>query len=248
MRLSWDNNWNERAQHLAKHGLYDPKNEHDACGVGFIAAIDGKPRREIVEAGIEALKAVYHRGAVDADGKTGDGAGINIQIPQEFFREHIKRSGRKLRHDLLAVGMMFLPKKNFAAQEACRAIVESEILKLGYQMYGWRQVPVHAEVIGEIASDSRPEIEQILISGRNGIDEERFELELYAIRKRIEKAVRLRAINDFYICSLSCRSLIYKGLFKAEQLFTRICWMRVSFPPTPSSTNAFPPTQPPPGT
>jgi glutamate synthase (NADPH) large chain len=218
MRLSWDNNWNERAQHLAKHGLYDPKNEHDACGVGFIAAIDGKPRREIVEAGIEALKAVYHRGAVDADGKTGDGAGINIQIPQEFFREHIKRSGRKLRHDLLAVGMMFLPKKNFAAQEACRAIVESEILKLGYQMYGWRQVPVHAEVIGEIASDSRPEIEQILISGRNGIDEERFELELYAIRKRIEKAVRLRAINDFYICSLSCRSLIYKGLFKAEQL------------------------------
>ncbi|MEK6745932.1 MAG: glutamate synthase large subunit [Pseudomonadota bacterium] len=208
--------------------MYDPKSEHDACGVGFIAAIDGKPRREIVEAGIEALKAVYHRGAVDADGKTGDGAGINIQIPQEFFREHIEKSGRKLSHDLLAVGMMFLPKKNFAAQEACRAIVETEILKLGYKIYGWRQVPVHAEVIGEIAADSRPEIEQILIShslplslqggGLGGDDEERFELELFAIRKRIEKAVRAKAINDFYICSLSCRSLIYKGLFKAEQL------------------------------
>ncbi len=215
---SWDEDWNHRADELAKKGMYDPSSEHDACGVGFIAAIDGKPQRKIVEAGIEALKAIYHRGAVDADGKTGDGAGINIQIPQEFFREHIERSGRRLRHELMAVGMMFLPKKNFAAQEACRAIVETEVLKLGYQMYGWRQVPVHAEVIGEIAADSRPEIEQILISGRDGIDEERFELELYAIRRRIEKEVRARAINDFYICSLSCRSLIYKGLFKAEQL------------------------------
>ncbi len=216
--FSWDQDWNRRAQFLADNGAYDPADEHDSCGVGFIAAIDGKPRRAIVEAGIEALKAVYHRGAVDADGKTGDGAGINIQIPKEFFLEHIAASGRKLRSDLLAVGMMFLPKKNFSAQETCRGIVETEILKLGYEMYGWRQVPVHAEVIGEIATDSRPEIEQILISCKEGIDEERFELELYAIRKRIEKAVRLRAINDFYICSLSCRSLIYKGLFKAEQL------------------------------
>ncbi|MEQ1789441.1 MAG: glutamate synthase large subunit, partial [Rickettsiales bacterium] len=218
MMWSWDEDWNKRAQALASTGMYAPNTEHDACGVGFIASIDGKPRRAIVEAGIEALKAIYHRGAVDADGKTGDGAGINIQIPQEFFREHIERSGRKLSHKLLAVGMMFLPKKNFTAQEKCRAIVESEVLKLGYQIYGWRQVPVHAEVIGEIAADSRPEIEQILVSGRDGIDEERFELELYAIRKRIEKAVRSESINDFYICSLSCRSLIYKGLFKAEQL------------------------------
>ena len=188
------------------------------CGVGFIAAIDGIPRRSIVEAGIEALSSIFHRGAVDADGKTGDGAGINIQIPHDFFEEHIVSSGRSLRHPLLAVGMMFLPKKNFAAQETCRAIVEAEILKLGYQMYGWRQVPVCAEVIGEIAADSRPEIEQILISGRDGVREEQFETELYIIRKRIEKAVRAKAINDFYVCSLSCRNIIYKGLFKAEQL------------------------------
>ena len=188
------------------------------CGVGFIAAIDGIPRRSIVEAGIEALSSIFHRGAVDADGKTGDGAGINIQIPLIFFKEHIANSGRTLRNPLLAVGMMFLPKKNFAAQETCRAIVEAEILKLGYQMYGWRQVPVCADVIGEIAADSRPEIEQILISGRDGVDEEKFETELYIIRKRIEKAVRAKAINDFYVCSLSCRNIIYKGLFKAEQL------------------------------
>jgi glutamate synthase (NADPH) large chain len=215
---SWDEDWNARAHKLATEGMYDPASEHDACGVGFIAAIDGKPRRSIVEAGINALKAVYHRGAVDADGKTGDGAGIHIQIPFTFFKEHIKRTGQTLHDDKLAVGMMFLPKKNFAAQETCRAVVESEIIKLGYRIYGWRQVPVRADVIGEIASDSRPEIEQILIAGTKHIDESRFELELYFIRKRIEKAVRNAAINDFYICSLSCRSIIYKGLFKAEQL------------------------------
>src|SRR5271155_420947 len=81
------------AAHLAEHGLYDPAEEHDACGVGFVAAIDGKPRREVVLAGIDALKAVWHRGAVDADGKTGDGAGIHVEIPQAFFREHIQRTG-----------------------------------------------------------------------------------------------------------------------------------------------------------
>jgi len=218
MAWSWDESWNKRADTLARHGMYDHASEHDACGVGFIAAIDGKPRRSIVEAGIDALKAVYHRGAVDADGKTGDGAGINIQIPFDFFKAHIERSGQIVRGDKLAVGMMFLPKKNFSAQETCRAIVESEILKLGYPIYGWRQVPVKAEVIGEIAGDSRPEIEQILIAGKPNMDEARFELELYFIRKRIENAVRAKAINDFYISSFSCRSLIYKGLFKAEQL------------------------------
>src|SRR4051812_44460984 len=156
MAWSWDEDWNKRAGALAQDGLYDPKNEHDACGVGFIAAIDGKPRRSIVEACITALKNVYHRGAVDADGKTGDGAGINIQIPFDFFLEHIERTGQQVKSDKLAVGMMFLPRKNFSAQETCRAIVESEILKLGYRIYGWRQVPVKAEVIGDVAADSRP--------------------------------------------------------------------------------------------
>ena len=90
-------------------GLYDPADEHDACGVGLVASIDGKPRREVVEAGIEALKAVWHRGAVDADGKTGDGAGIHVQIPQDFFHEHVARTGHEPaagphrgRHDLPA--------------------------------------------------------------------------------------------------------------------------------------------------
>ncbi len=216
--FSWSDDWNKRAAKLAAEGMYDAANEHDACGVGFVASIDGNPSRAIVEAGITALKAVYHRGAVDADGKTGDGAGIHIEIPHDFFQEQITRSGRGLLGDALAVGMMFLPKKNFAAQETCRSIVEAEIQKFGYKLYGWRQVPVHAEVIGEIAGDSRPEIEQILIAGKNDEDGKKFELNLYFIRKRIENAVRAAGINDFYVCSLSSRSIIYKGLFKAEQL------------------------------
>ncbi|MDE3015732.1 MAG: glutamate synthase large subunit [Pseudomonadota bacterium] len=192
------------------------------CGVGFIASVHGRPSRAIVEMGISALKNVYHRGAVDADGKTGDGAGLSIQIPFDFFCDHIERTGQKLEGDTLAVGMLFLPKKNFAAQETCRAIVESKIIEMGYRIYGWRQVPVIASVIGDVAADSRPEIEQILIApplpeGKR-FDEPGFERDLYVIRRRIEKAVRAQAINDFYICSLSCRSLIYKGLFKAEQL------------------------------
>ena len=215
---SWSEDWNTRADAIKTGGLYSPETEHDACGVGLIASIDGKPRREVVEAGINALKAVYHRGAVDADGKTGDGAGINIQIPQDFFRSHIARMGKKLKSERLAVGMVFLPKKNMRAQEECRGIVEGEILRFGCSIYGWRQVPINARVIGEVANDSRPEIEQILIAGRNDATEKQFELDLFILRRRIEKAVAARGISDFYICSLSGRSIIYKGLFKAEQL------------------------------
>ena len=211
--------WNSRAQALANTGLYSPTDEHDACGVGLIAAIDGVPSRAIVEKGIEGLARLWHRGAVDADGKTGDGAGIHLQLPREFFRAHIADIGKTMAEDApLAVGMIFLPKKNFAAQETCRAIVETEVLRQGFRIYGWRQVPVVSTVIGDIASESRPEIEQIIIAGNTEIDAARFELELYFIRRRIEHAVRARAISDFYICSLSSRSIIYKGLFKAEQL------------------------------
>src|ERR1700676_2480612 len=94
-------------QTLIENGLYDPAEEHDACGVGFVAAIDGKPRREVVVAAVNALKAVWHRGAVDADGKTGDGAGIHVQIPQDFFRDHIKHVGSKAASGQLAIGMIF---------------------------------------------------------------------------------------------------------------------------------------------
>jgi glutamate synthase (NADPH/NADH) large chain len=210
--------YRQEARRLAREGLYDPAEEHDACGVGFVATLDGQPRREVVLAGIEALKAVWHRGAVDADGKTGDGAGIHVQIPQDFFHEHIARAGQTPRPGRLGVGMIFLPRTDFAAQERCRILVEREILKHGYTIYGWRQVPVNTDVVGEKANATRPEIEQIMIANTKGVSAKRFELDLYVIRRRIEAGAEADSIKDFYICSLSGRSIIYKGMFLAEQL------------------------------
>jgi len=197
---------------------YDPADEHDACGVGFIAAIDGKPRREVVEKGIEALKAVWHRGAVDADGKTGDGAGIHLQVPQRFFHDVVREIGHAPPERDLAVGQVFLPRLSLEAQETCRCIVEDEILGFGYTIYGWRQVPIDIGCIGEKGNATRPEIEQIIVGNAKGVSNDDFERDLYIIRRRIEKRVRGEQINDFYICSLSVRSLIYKGMFLAEQL------------------------------
>ncbi len=216
--MSFADEFRANAAHLAANGLYDPAEEHDACGVGFVAAIDGKPRREVVVAAINALKSVWHRGAVDADGKTGDGAGIHVQIPQDFFREHIQRTGHQPRAAQLAIGMIFLPRTDLEGQERCRTIVEAEILSFGYRIYGWRQVPVNIDVIGEKANATRPEIEQIMIADTRGTDAEMFERDLYILRRRIEKRAIADQVKDFYICSLSCRSLIYKGMFLAEQL------------------------------
>ena len=213
----------ERAR-IAEVGMYRPDLESDACGVGVIAATDGKASRRVVVAGIEALKAVWHRGAVDADGKTGDGAGIHVELPLKFFHEHIGRAGHRPKPNLLAVGQVFLPRTDLAAQETCRTIVESEIIGFGYKVYGWRQVPVDIGVIGRKATESRPEIEQIMIAGPlPGPDGDRsaleaFEKDLYLIRRRIEKQVIAAQIQGFYICSLSARSIIYKGLFLAEEL------------------------------
>ena len=210
------------AGHLERHGMYSPADERDACGVGFVAAIDGKARRDVVVAAIDALKAVWHRGAVDADGKTGDGAGIYLAIPQDFFREQT-HSSKKVKGPI-AVGMVFLPRTDFAAQERCRTIVETEILRFGYSILGWRQVPVDTSVIGEKAIATRPEIEQIMVGnprwGEEGESDpdDAFERDLFIIRRRIESQVLAENLKDFYICSLSCRSVIYKGLFLAEQL------------------------------
>ncbi|MCO6418493.1 glutamate synthase large subunit [Siccirubricoccus sp. KC 17139] len=192
--------------------------EHDACGVGLVAALDGKPRREVVQAGIDALKAVWHRGAVDADGKTGDGAGIHIEIPQDFFAEVVQRGGDRLRPGRIAVGMVFLPKTDLGAQERCRQIVETEILAAGYAIYSWRQVPINVECIGEKANATRPEIEQILIYDPEQRDTALYERDLYVIRRRIERQAIASQIPELYLCSLSCRSLIYKGMFLAEHL------------------------------
>ena len=201
---------------MAENGLYAHEEEHSSCGVGLVVAIDGTPSRDVVEKGINALKAIWHRGAVDADGKTGDGAGIHVQIPVPFFHDQIRRTGHEPDDKLIAVGQVFLPRTDFGAQERCRTIVEAEVLRMGHYIYGWRHVPVDNSVLGEKANATRPEIEQIIIRNEKGVDEEQFERELYIIRRRIEKAAT--HLNGFYFCSLSCRSIIYKGMMLAEQV------------------------------
>ena len=204
---------------MAEKGLYSAEEEHSSCGVGLVVNIDGTRSREVVENGIKALKAIWHRGAVDADGKTGDGAGIHVQIPVPFFYDQVERTGHKPRKgEMIAVGQVFLPRTNFGAQETCRTIVETEVLRMGYYIYGWRHVPVKVECLGEKANATRPEIEQILISNAKGVDEETFERELYVIRRRIEKAAIAAQVPALYIASLSCRSIIYKGMMLAEQV------------------------------
>jgi len=217
-KRNFADDWQQNSTLLQKSGLYDPSDEHDSCGVGLVASIDGTPRREVVQAAIDALKAVWHRGAVDADGKTGDGAGIHVEIPQDFFREHVAATGHTPGDEHIAVGQMFLPRTDLDEQERCRVIVEREILKYGYTIYGWRQVPVDTRVIGEKANAARPDIEQIMIANTLRRSMPMFELDLYVIRRRIEKAVAAESIKDFYCNSLSCRSIIYKGMFLAEQL------------------------------
>ncbi|WP_412507650.1 glutamate synthase large subunit [Roseovarius sp. SYSU LYC5161] len=204
---------------MAENGMYAHEDEHSSCGVGLVVSVDGKASRKVVEAGIDALKAIWHRGAVDADGKTGDGAGIHVQIPVPFFYDQIRRTGHEPRQDqLVAVGQVFLPRTDFGAQETCRTIVETEVLRMGHTIYGWRHVPVDITCLGEKANATRPEIEQILISNDKGIAEEDFERELYVIRRRIEKAAQAAGIAGLYIASLSCRSIIYKGMMLAEQV------------------------------
>ncbi len=203
------------------NSLYKAEDEHSSCGVGLVVAISGKPSRKVVENGINALKAVWHRGAVDADGKTGDGAGIHVQIPVKFFYDQVRRTGHEPdATKLIAVGQVFLPRTDFGAQEACRTIVETEVLRMGHYIYGWRHVPSDISVLGEKALATRPEIEQILIRCENGADAEQFERELYIIRRRIEKAATKAGIQGMYLCSLSCRSIIYKGMMLAEQVAT----------------------------
>ena len=210
----------DQRERLAREGMYRPEFESDACGVGLVAATDGKPSRRVVTAAVDALKAVWHRGAVDADGKTGDGAGIHVDLPVRFFDDAIEASGHRPRANRLAVGMVFLPRTDLGAQEMCRSIVESEIIDFGYTIYGWRQVPVDVSVIGDKALRLRPEIEQLMIAGPLPEDcsEAEFEKDLYLIRRRIERKVIEAQIQNFYICSLSCRSIVYKGLFLAEEL------------------------------
>ena len=152
-------NYKKNKKILEKSFNYNQEMEHDACGVGLIASTNGKKSRKIVDYGIQALKSIWHRGAVDADGKSGDGAGIQIEIAPEFFREKILSTGHTLDESKrICVGMIFLPRTDYSEQEKCREIIEAELLAKNYYIYGWRQVPINPNVLGKTADQNRPEI------------------------------------------------------------------------------------------
>jgi glutamate synthase domain-containing protein 2/glutamate synthase domain-containing protein 1/glutamate synthase domain-containing protein 3 len=201
---------------VPQRSLYDPQFEHDACGVGFVADIGGRPAHAILQIAVQALGNLSHRGAKDADGKTGDGAGVLTQIPRRLFSREVEKLGyARPGHEDIAVGMLFLPREDESAASMCRLIVEEVLNRYGVLRFGWRTVPVDESALGAKGAATAPRIEQVLIGrSRHPLDE--FERTLYLVRKEIEKEAA--AIDGFYIPSLSSRTIIYKGLFVATQL------------------------------
>ena len=199
--------------------LYRPEFERDACGVGFIANISGKKEFRVLDYAIQALCNLAHRGALDADAKTGDGAGVLTQIPHALFRREVEKMGGKLGEDSdLAVGVVFLPRGNKAQASAAQAIIDQACARFGIQVFGWRVVPTNTRSLGDKARDTMPEIQQILMGRAAGWSDLEFERKLYLARKVAEQRVREEKIDGFYIPSFSSRTIVYKGLFNAPQL------------------------------
>ncbi|KQS55239.1 glutamate synthase [Brevundimonas sp. Leaf363] len=219
----WLEQYETTRDRLEAGNAYDRSSERDACGVGLVCSIDGSPRRDVVEYAIKSLKAVAHRGAVDPDGLSGDGAGVMVELPQAFFAEQVAAIGQTKRPGPVCVGQIFLPRTDLGAQDRARAIVETEALRSGFWIYGWRQTPVDLSVVGTKAGATRPEIEQIMLAppldqAGEPLDGEALERELYLCRRRIEKAVQSDGVPGVYICTLSARSIAYKGMVRAELL------------------------------
>src|SRR5471032_2760011 len=202
------------------HGLYDPAFEHDACGVGFVASIKGQRSNSILRQALTCVCSLIHRGAMDADAKTGDGAGVLTQIPHKIFRAEVEKMGHKLFQDSdLGVGMIFLPNDPYT-QARCRHITETVLNENKIFIFGWRAVPVNRAVLGEKALKTCPDIEQILV-GRpdpTQMSDDEFERKLFLVRNQIEDQAESQGIKDFYIPSFSSRSIVYKGLLAAPTL------------------------------
>ncbi len=208
----------------ARQGLYEPANEHDACGVGFVANIKGVKSHAIIEQGLLILKNLTHRGAVGADPLAGDGAGVLIQIPDQFLREEMATHGVKL--PLLGeygVGMVFLPQEP-ASRLACEYEIERAIKDEGQVLLGWRDVPRDNTGLGESVKQIEPVIRQVFIGGGSGVTvTDALERKLYIIRKAAGHAIqalRLEHSKEFYVPSMSARTLVYKGMLLAGQVGT----------------------------
>src|SRR3984957_2473632 len=243
-----------RASHIngipPAQGLYHPAHEHDACGIGFVASIRGAKSHDIIRDGIQVLLNLAHRGACGCDAETGDGAGVLIQIPHNFYARQCAQVGFELPlPGSYGVGMTFLPVEKHPRLQ-CEGILERIVREEGLSVLGWRDMPVFASAIGRVARASQPYIQQIFIGRCPGLDEDAFERKLYVVRKRAEGEIREsgdESAGTFYIPSLSCRTVVYKGLVLASQLtnfyrelsdpdvITALCLVHQRF-----STNPFP--------
>ncbi|HET7360545.1 MAG TPA: glutamate synthase subunit alpha, partial [Salinimicrobium sp.] len=203
-----------------QQGLYSPEFEHDNCGAGFICNLKGKRTNDIIHRALDILIRLEHRGAVGADGRTGDGAGILIEIPDDFFREVCEFKLPEFKS--YAVGMVFLPK-SVNQRKICMEILEEEILRQGLKKIGWREVPVNRTCLGSIAALSEPAIEQIFIGKNEPVSEEIFNAKLFAARKIAEHRIGYLGLSEseyFYVPSLSTNTIIYKGLLMPQDINT----------------------------
>ncbi len=206
---------------MVKQGLYDPRYEHDACGMGFIVNLNGEKSHDIIRKGIEILINLTHRGACGCDPETGDGAGITIEIPHEFFSRECSRLGFSLSEPgTYGVGMMFLPVEP-KQRLICEGIVERVAKEEGLSVLGWRDTPVHADAIGRTARATQPYIEQVFLRGGAHLTQDQLERKLYVVRRRAEAEVLETELSEkefFYVPSMSSRLIVYKGLLLAPQI------------------------------
>ncbi|HKK14298.1 MAG TPA: glutamate synthase large subunit [Gammaproteobacteria bacterium] len=206
----------------SKQGLYDPRNERDACGVGFVADIKGRRSHGIVRHGLNILENLTHRGAVGADPLAGDGAGLLLQIPDGLLRPVCAEQGIDLpAAGEYGLGMVFLPRPE-ASRRACEELLEGFIAEEGQVLLGWRDVPTNDAGLGESVKAVEPVVRQVLIGrGANCADQDAFERKLFVIRRRTENAVYAAAMSgweSFYVVSLSSRTVVYKGMLLANQV------------------------------
>ncbi|MBC8258439.1 MAG: glutamate synthase large subunit [SAR324 cluster bacterium] len=205
-------------QYPEKQGLYDPQFEHDNCGVGFVVQINNKESHQIVEQGLRLLCNLDHRGALGADPKTGDGSGILIQIPHQFFLEECQRSGFYLPEaGEYGIASIFLPQDPYARRH-CGEVIESHIVEKGMDLLGWRDVPIDRNFVGKQALAAMPAIRQLFMGHRrlDNYDQDRFENKLYVTRKAIRSS--LQDVEGFMITSMSSRTVIYKGMLIPHQM------------------------------
>ncbi len=208
-----------KQKQLTEKGMYDPTREHDACGLGFLVNINGEKTHRIISDGVNVLKNLLHRGATGADDKTGDGAGLQFQIPHHFFRKIADENEWDLpQPGYFGVGMFFLPVDR-SLKDEYRSIFKQSLDEAGLSLIGWRDVPVAPECLGGASLEKMPVISQCLVNGC-GLFEDNLERKLYIARKDAEKRIASKKNDnaDFYVVSLSCRTIVYKGLLMPEQV------------------------------